>query len=327
MTSTETVFQYGYATVAILGAQRVFEASPWAEIVQLLLEEGLFVDSADILGNTALHHASSSPSSARTVLLARLLTCHGADVNAQNCFGEVCTIGAMQMENLEMLDIFLFYGANIDVEDVDGWSPRRLFVHCAPGVISMTRKWIRRRMGIYAPYGEKRCDCCGKPKSPVKRRMSTLKLCSRCKLVRYCSVQCQVTSWAVHGKTCRPFTAANAVVLTPFYESDRGPESDIAFSCVPYDLCFGPKTVIVKVRIPRDKWHAPRTGSDLVVVSRSRSLVCRVRRYDDPREYDRLVAAIQSIGVEGLDAFFIAELQHSSCLVIRISDPLAEQPW
>ena len=43
-------------------------------------------------------------------------------------------------------------------------------------------------------YNTKSCNNCGK--------MENLKLCSRCRSVFYCSVDCQRSHWKQHKKTC-----------------------------------------------------------------------------------------------------------------------------
>ncbi|KAJ7733491.1 hypothetical protein B0H16DRAFT_1768439 [Mycena metata] len=296
MSSDETILQFGYVSIAVLGAQRVAEPSPWTQIVQLLIANDVFIDSPDVFGHTALHHASSSPSSARIDILVRLLACHGANLDASNAFGEACIVGAMQLENLKILDMILERGADLDSEDVDGFTPRRLFVRCGPQVVAITSKWIRRRSGIIQPYGEKRCDHCGKAKSPLKLHKS---------------------------KTCKPFTAGNAVILSPLYKSGLSQFSSAPLQ-LPEDLFLGPKTMVIKAQISHREQHA---APEILVRSRTGSLACVVGEYEDPREFVRLSDAIQNVGTEGREAYFIAELQDEKCLVVRFLDPLAEQPW
>ncbi|KAJ7717355.1 ankyrin repeat-containing domain protein [Mycena metata] len=340
MNTVELTFQYGYASIVILGAQRVSKANDWVEVMQLLIENGLFVDAADLLGYTALHHATFGAASLQINHLVRLLTSHGANINTQNCFGEVSTLGAMQNKSLQILDVLLGRNADLDLADADGRSPRRVFVRCGPEVVSTTMKWIRRRACVELPYDEKRCDACRTPKSPLKCSRSSLKLCSRCKLVRYCSVRCQAESWAIHKQTCRPFTANNAVLRRPQFQPilvsaavgllgfDSLHTEPICFQpCLPNDIVLGPKTLVVKVQVPCGGDVAHRSTADLLVYSRCQRFACTIRRYDDPREYDRISDVVRAHGTEGVEAFFVAELQSEDCVAIRISQPLAEQPW
>ncbi|KAJ7720729.1 hypothetical protein B0H16DRAFT_1604265 [Mycena metata] len=340
MNTVELTFQYGYASIVILGAQRASGAKHSVEVMQLLIENGLFVDAADLLGYTALHHATFGAASLQINHLVRVLTAHGANINIQNCFGEVTTLGAMQNKSLQILDVLLGRNADLDLADADGWSPRRLFVRCGPEVVSTTMKWIRRRACVEVPYDEKRCDTCRTPKSPRKCSRSSLKLCSRCKLVKYCGVRCQAEAWAVHKQTCRPFTASNAVLLTPRFQPKlvsaaiglRGFDSlrmePICFQpCLPKNIVLGPKTLVVKVQVPCGGDAAHRSAADLLVYSKRKRFACTIRKYDNPREYDRISDIVHVHGTEGVEAFFVAELQSEDCIAIRISRPLAEQPW
>lgn len=88
---TETPFKTGYASFVILGAQRVSGGPPGGmrhlETLKYLFSKGLPPDVEDIVGFTALHHATTSP------VPKEDLTCclleHKANVNHRNRYGEV----------------------------------------------------------------------------------------------------------------------------------------------------------------------------------------------------------------------------------------------
>jgi hypothetical protein len=44
------------------------------------------------------------------------------------------------------------------------------------------------------------CAGCGAKEETVKKMMK----CSRCEIVRYCSVACQKKHWCIHKKVCAP---------------------------------------------------------------------------------------------------------------------------
>jgi hypothetical protein len=48
----------------------------------------------------------------------------------------------------------------------------------------------------FNPGGDPRCETCGKG--------NDLKSCSRCKNVKYCSRECQVSDWPSHKTACKP---------------------------------------------------------------------------------------------------------------------------
>ncbi|KAJ7153701.1 hypothetical protein C8R46DRAFT_912265 [Mycena filopes] len=352
LSGTETPFEYGYASLAVFGAQRVKKGRPgslrYAEMLGLLIANGLAVNRADIMGNTALHHATRSQASPRTEILLRSLVTAGARIDGRNRFGEVCILGALRLKSLGMIETLMWMKAEMDIEDADGVSPKKLLLSCGPKVVCVVMRWTRRHAGVRVPYGEKCCDECGKPKSSSEKRTSSLRLCSRCKLVRYCSVECQASSWIEHKKSCSSFTTENAVVLTPFYDTPAFAVSAADYSRqamgfyadppvfytvqsrlarVSKKIARGPLSMKIKVQIP--DWEAAPASEpgDLLVYTKKRRLVCTVRHEDDPSEYDRIAHVIRTKGTQAAKAYFMAELQHASCLVVRISHLLAEQPW
>jgi hypothetical protein len=84
-----------------------------------------------------------------------------------------------------------------------------------------------------------------------------------------------------------------------------------------------PKSIIIKVQIPR-------LGSDIpeiLVYTKKRDLVCTIRPEDNRQGYARLTDVVRTKGVDGLKAYFAAELKSKDELVVKISEVLAEQPF
>ena len=69
------------------------------------------------------------------------------------------------------------------------------------------------------------CDGCGKPGPP--------KTCSRCKLVHYCSSNCQKSHWNVHKPDCQPIEAMRAKLLKSQLCCDAVPDeaADVKAEC------------------------------------------------------------------------------------------------
>ncbi|KAF8812584.1 hypothetical protein BYT27DRAFT_7182621 [Phlegmacium glaucopus] len=55
---------------------------------------------------------------------------------------------------------------------------------------------------IRPPGGKTLGQKCGNPQCYIRASEATLKTCARCKTVRYCSRQCQVTNWKSHKDWC-----------------------------------------------------------------------------------------------------------------------------
>ncbi|KAF8147768.1 ankyrin repeat-containing domain protein [Mycena galopus ATCC 62051] len=213
LNGTETPFRLGYASLAILGAQRVFLAPLGClrhlETLKYLFSKGLPPDIEDIVGYTALHHATTCPLGPRDELTRCLLE-HGANVNHLNRYGEISLMGAMQLNHISTIDILMEYNADIDLCALDGWAAKR-FITYGPQVTATMTKWIRKRTGAEAPRAEKCCDACGKIEASLKN-------CGRCRVARYCSSECQLKAWPSHKKTCQSFSASNTVTLKPNYD-------------------------------------------------------------------------------------------------------------
>ncbi|KAJ7709303.1 ankyrin repeat-containing domain protein [Mycena metata] len=340
LTSAETPFRFGYATLAVLGSQRLSDlpgSIRHIDVLRFLFEKGLPVDHEDIMGFTALHHATVAPNASEEV--TRWLLHHGADVNHRNRFGEISLLGCMQLDLVAIIGILLDNGVDLDIPDADGVTARDHFVYCGPRVIAVVARAIRTRAGVVSPpRSVKCCDTC----AVVGVR---LKVCGCCKVARYCSRDCQASAWSVHKSACTAFSPSTTVTVQPFYEpcgrtvpvADYTrrvfgyPVPDALFSerqtrtsRSPRSFKKGPKVLVVKVQVPPS--FEERLG-DILVYTKRRSFACTIRRQDDSVEYDRLSAAVRTNGLLGVKAYLMAELESRNKLVVKITDVLAEQPW
>ncbi|KAJ7747686.1 ankyrin [Mycena maculata] len=339
---SETPFKTGYASLVVLGAQRVQDGPPGSlrhiETLKYLFSKGLPPDVEDIVGFTALHHATTSPVPKED--LTRCLLEHGANVNHRNRYGEIdflcCTIsllGAMQLNLIPTIDILMEYDADLDLADADGWTARKHFLSCGPQVTATVTKWIRKRTGEAAPRAGKSCDACGVA-------APSLKNCGRCRIARYCSTACQTRHW--------PRSPSNTVTLKPYYESygNTIPTADFTREFMGYptqasswsnnrtraahtpkNLDREAKTLVLKVQVPYTGNPQIRSTGDLLLYTKKRDFACTIRRSDAPTEYDRISEVVRTKGVGGAKAYFAAELESKEKLVVKVSEVLAEQPW
>lgn len=145
---------------------------------------GCPVDHADLVGYTALFH---SVMNIPVLDLSRILIAAGANVNHRNKFGSVMLHESLMGNHWESIDLLLEHGADMDIPRGDGLTPRYMYVSLGPQVTAVFQKWIRKRAGEEeGPLESKQCKACGS-KGPK------LSLCSRCRLVKYCSRECQST--------------------------------------------------------------------------------------------------------------------------------------
>lgn len=89
------------------------------KMIELLLEKGAKVNSADRDGITALHDAARYG----TVETAKLLITHGAEVNQKTQNGITPLHYAVQSDNTEMVRLFIEHGATVLVTDTFGTIP------------------------------------------------------------------------------------------------------------------------------------------------------------------------------------------------------------
>jgi hypothetical protein len=152
------------------------------DILGYLISSGAPPDIPDISGHTALHHACTPP--VGHAKITKVLLEKGANVNAQNRYGEVPIFFPFQGGDVTLVDILMEHGADLDIADGNGDSPRKMCLTFGAEVTAAVQRWERKRKGEVAPWEEKRCEHC-------KNKGNGLKRCARCRLVRYCSTECQ----------------------------------------------------------------------------------------------------------------------------------------
>ncbi|KAJ7577302.1 hypothetical protein C8J56DRAFT_799015 [Mycena floridula] len=347
LNGTETAWKFSYATLIVAGAQRV-EAPPGylkhAEILRFLIQNGLPLEVEDIVGYTALHHLCSNEN--EQTELARILLENGANPNYQNVYGEAPIFGTFQLQLAAVLDLLLEFGADLDLADADGTTPREIFMGGGAKISAVVAKWVRKRAGKVAPRDEnsKQCAKCGLGDP------QNLKLCVKCRITRYCSKECQKADWPTHKKSCQPFTDSSTVTLKPFYMENMNTFSmaDMRRSLSGYhvdpapasrsqtparhpNLKKGvPKPVIIKVQVPMDlssNTSPPDSRADIMVYTKKRDLKCLLRWQDNPEGYERLSETVRTKGLNGLKAYFAGEMRSKDELVVKIGEVLAEQPF
>ena len=149
--------------------------------MKFLLSHGVPPDVPDLCDYTALHHSLIA---APKPQLVRILLERGADVNAQNRYGITPLLVALDINNLEIVEMLLQAGAKLDLKDSEGTSPEILYRTRKPEIVQAVEKSIREKVGNDAALKGDRCSAC-------KCRGVPLKRCARCRMQMYCSVECQ----------------------------------------------------------------------------------------------------------------------------------------
>ncbi|KIK93222.1 hypothetical protein PAXRUDRAFT_829189 [Paxillus rubicundulus Ve08.2h10] len=342
LATTETPFQLGFISFAILGAQRLRGGPPGTtmrhhEVIQYLLASGAPPDVPDISGHTALHHACTPPIGHAE--MTKLLLEKGANVNAQNRYGEVPIFFPFQGGDIALVDLLMEHGADLGIKDGNGDSPRKMCMVFGAEVTAAVQRWERKRKGEQAPWEEKICENC-------KTKSSGLKQCARCRVVRYCSTECQRAHWKMHKPQCNPFTALTTITLKPNYRDfpetiSRADFTRQAFGLsnpttrpfkagVSKNVDFENKSMVVKIQVPVDLLTNSPLGTShggLLIYNKKRDFVCTVHRGSNPTAYDAVVQTVRARGVGGAKAYFAAELKNRDELIVKVSEVLAEQPF
>ncbi|KAG2018438.1 hypothetical protein CC2G_007867 [Coprinopsis cinerea AmutBmut pab1-1] len=174
LSSVETEFQQGYASYVILGSQRTTNTKTGGipiehlKVLKYLIPHGLALDVPDIAGYTALHHSVLANTGKEREQLIRALLEGGANINAQNRWGETPLMCAMATQDTLGVEILIEAGADLDIKNGDDESARTWYPLCGPVISSLAERLINARSGEKAPLAEKKCDQCS-TKKDLKR--------------------------------------------------------------------------------------------------------------------------------------------------------------
>jgi len=177
---------YTYATLLVLGyighvGSDDCDQDDYVHMLDLLLCAGVPVNSQDIIGRTALHHAANWTG---IYDLTEVLLKHKADVNLQDRFGASPLLAAIQQHTIDVIPVLLSAGAGLDVTDGEGTSPRSMYPTRPTEVSSAVRDWLVKHEGKGSVLQGDRCNKCGTRSASVNR-------CARCRSRLYCSPECQ----------------------------------------------------------------------------------------------------------------------------------------
>lgn len=156
----------------------------YVKLLDILLSAGVPVDSPDITGMSALHHAANWPV---TGDLIKVLLKHKANINLQDRFGASPLLLAIREHIIDAIPVLLDAGADLDVTNGEGSSPRSMYITRPAEVSGVVRNWLLKHKGKEAVRRGDRCGKCG-------TRSASMKRCGGCRSQFYCSPECQSKS-------------------------------------------------------------------------------------------------------------------------------------
>ncbi|CAD7695454.1 unnamed protein product [Ostreobium quekettii] len=193
----ETDLRMPILTLVVAGAQRMPSPPPHVDhkaVARLLIDAGARIDAKDAAGYTALMYACGHNPA---VALAEILLEAGADPNVKSRYGTVALHDAVMGQQLDAVKLLLKHGASVRAADNDGVTPHKLARHFPPIAAAMAAARggaSDEQREITNTKARAVCQACGKENAH--------KACSKCRVVHYCSRQCQTFHWKTHKKEC-----------------------------------------------------------------------------------------------------------------------------
>ncbi|XP_019647215.1 PREDICTED: ankyrin repeat and SOCS box protein 11-like [Branchiostoma belcheri] len=146
-----------------------------------------------------------------------LLVHHGATLDIREAYQKTPLMIAGSWGQVDTVRQLIQLGARVDLTDFRGHTA---LMHCEMSPFVLDQEFAEMMALLQEAMETRLLRCCYPPCGKPGYR-STLKLCGRCKLTRYCSRDCQKQHWTVGHKKCCGHDAYTGETPDPFHEMTK----------------------------------------------------------------------------------------------------------
>jgi len=277
------------------------------KIFDKLISLGADINARDVAGYTPLHLCMNELFGNNvTKEMALKLLSKGADVNAKNRFGDTALMQCTIANKVEYVSFLLDHGADPDVGDNDGYTPRRMarlnqVIKKLFGA-QAAKKAKADREEIHAKAGGnfKQCKVCKSYRGDTKR-------CTGCFLVWYCSPVCQKEDWESHKVDCQQTRKEYLPIFVDLQDPaaihvGRSLLTGKAYTNVGNENKVPQKShFIVKIQVPLDHPSMP-----MMVYNKDKSFIGEISKNTNAKNFDAIFNQIKKNGYMGAKGYFYA---------------------
>ena len=195
----ESMMRFSGIFHVVLGARKTASQSHIL-IAKHLIDNGARVNAKDNAGMTPLHYSLSQFGNTCTFEIAKLLLESGADVNATNRFGATPLFEPCITAKYDFVELLVLNGCNPKHRDSHGVScyAYAMMNPKIKEIFAKGNKKLAEKNKLAVEEADESTNC-----ASCEAEALTLKKCSGCLTVSYCSLECQKSHWKTHKSICK----------------------------------------------------------------------------------------------------------------------------
>lgn len=224
----ESMMRFSGIFHVVLGA-RINPIENHISIAKYLIENGARVNAKDTAGMTPFHYCVSQFGNSCTLEIAKILLENGADINVSNRFGATPLFEPCITAKYDFVEFLVMNGCNPKHKDSHGVScyayammnPKIKEIFAKSNKKLAEKSKLASEGTVEMPLVNIVCSSC-ELESP------SLKKCSGCLTVSYCSLDCQKLDWKTHKSICKTKQKENKQneLILVFHPIVHSPDQD-----------------------------------------------------------------------------------------------------